>query len=77
MSTKNICIKGDNVIVTTPKREFIFPKLKFTDKELESIENRKFCGGCRNLPSNGFNKNKKNWCYFSRKIAVLQENYQI
>lgn len=67
----------ENYVVIIKKSKIIykFPINEFNDNELSYITNNNFCPGCTEIPINGFNNRKKEWCDFSRKLAVLESKY--
>jgi hypothetical protein len=52
---------------------FRFSASRFSELEIELLRARHVCGGCVDIPTNGFKSFKPRWCSFSRKIANLEE----
>jgi hypothetical protein len=75
MSSSNITADEHFVVIwRNGSIVYRFPTAEFTETELDYIREKKFCTGCIRLPFDGFNdKQKTNWCDFSRKLAALEE----
>jgi hypothetical protein len=53
---------------------FRFSADRFTELEIDLLRSGHVCGGCVDMPTNGFKSIKPRWCSFSRKIANLEES---
>ena len=66
-------IENDKVCFEISGQTKIFNVSDFDQSDLATIDGKRSrCGGCQTLPLRGFDKNKKSWCDFSRKIAKLE-----
>jgi hypothetical protein len=52
---------------------FRFSASRFSELEIDLLRSGHVCGGCKDMPTNGFKSIKPRWCSFSRKIANLEE----